>query len=257
MITRAARPGRGSSTVTVTSGTRGPRERLGAGCSRRHSAWQTARSWPRGRRRRGMRRPVGAPPRGGRVPPGDAAGRGSSRPRSPPAGRWHRPPAAGRQNRRRQSAARPGRLAAGGPPRGPRTSHGRERARSGRETLPPASPAGAQHGTPSLGAHAEAKAVGLGALAVVRLVRTLQRRASSRRPRAARGRGPRGRRKPMSLRLRRLPRNAEPSLGKTLATPCGARIPVLRCAPRSAMDRRSNFPGEVSARPSRRRWACS
>ncbi len=33
--------------------------------------------------------------------------------------------------------------------------------------------------------------------------------------------------------------------------------PVLRCAPRSAMDRRSNFPGEVSARPSRRRWACS
>ena len=43
--------------------------------------------------------------------------------------------------------------------------------------------------------------MGLGALAVVRLVRALQRRASSRRSRAARSRGPRGRRKPTSVRL--------------------------------------------------------
>ena len=37
-----------------------------------------------------------------------------------------------------------------GPARGPRTSHGRGRARSGRETLPAAGAAGAQHGAPPL-----------------------------------------------------------------------------------------------------------
>ena len=97
---------------------------------------------------------------------------------------------------------RPGRLAAGGPPRGPRTSHGRERARSGGETLAAAGPAGTQYGTAALGAHPEAKAMGLGALAIVGLVRALQGRAPSRRSRPVRSRGPCGRRKRPRVRPR-------------------------------------------------------
>ena len=42
-------------------------------------------------------------------------------------------------------------------------------------------------------------------------------------------------------------RNAEGSLGKTPEGPCRTRMPVLRCAPRAATARRSDFPG-VSVR---------
>jgi hypothetical protein len=129
----------------------------------------------------------------------------------------------GGRSRRRGIAAIPGRLVAGGPGRGPRRSHGRERARSGREPLPTACAAGSKDSASSPRAHAGAKAMGLRALAVVRLKGSLQRRASSKWPRADRSGGPRGRRKPTSVGVRRLLRNAERSLGKTRRTPCRAR----------------------------------
>ena len=149
---------------------------------------------------------------------------------------------------------RPGRLAAGGPPRGPRTSHGRERARSGGETLAAAGPAGAQHGTASLGAHPEAEAVGLGALAIVGLVRALQRKS----PLEEVARGPKsgdragGGNDPVYGAARRAQRGSAhdvASLGKTPAAPCRTRTPVLRCAPRSAAGRCPSSFRCVTARP--------
>ena len=157
-----------------------------------------------------------------------------------------------------------GRLAAGGPPRGPRTSHGRERARSGGEALAAAGPAGAHDGATPLGAHPDAKTVGLGALAIVGLVRALQRRAPSRRSRAARSRGPRGRRKRLSVRLRSgsAQRGAAfvTCLGKTPTSPCRTRTPVLRCAPRSAPGLLSGSSGVsqlARAEPVQHIWAIS
>ena len=63
--------------------------------------------------------------------------------------------------------------------------------------------------------------------------------AAARSPRS----GTAGRRKPSSVRLGTFSRNAGRGLGKTLAAPCDTRMPVLRCAPRSATASRSDFPG--------------
>ena len=82
-------------------------------------------------------------------------------------------------------------------------------------------------------------------------------RAPSRRSRAARSRGPSGRRKRHSVRVRPPPtQRGAPriaSLGKTLAAPCRTRTPVLRCAPRSALGLLSCSSWSVAARPGRTR----
>ena len=75
--------------------------------------------------------------------------------------------------------------------------------------------------------------------------------ASSRRPRAARGRGPRGRRKPTqctSPARSDATRSARSKSGETPAAPCRTRMPVLRCAPRPARGRPSRLPRCVTAR---------
>jgi hypothetical protein len=192
-----------------------PQWRQGSG-----SRWSSRRDRPR----EGTPRPGAARVPVERPPPAADDGCGSGRPRCPRASRRRRPLGEGGRCRRRGSAAIPGRLDAGGPERGPRRSHGRERARSGREPLPPAGAARPEHGATSPRAHADAKAMGLGALAVVRLIGALQRRASSRWPRADRSGGPRGRRKRPSVGPEGPLRNAERSLGKTSPTPCRARI---------------------------------
>ncbi len=73
-------------------------------------------------------------------------------------------------------------------------------------------------------------------------------------------RGPRGRRKPPSVRLRppRSQRGGAGSagLGKTPAGPCRTRMPVLRCAPRSTTARRVDFPARIGRPPAPRLRRC-
>lgn len=171
------------------------------------------------------------------------------RPHPRPCGRWRRPPGAGRRAATAPSApttGRAGRGAASGrgrqrsPHRGRATAHptpstageagergGRKptSARSGRQPMSTLEPPRLEHGLARAGGHPVTKAVALGPLSVVRLVRSLHG-ASCRRRRAGRtsGRGSPGN------------PGAAPSLqgrGRTAVFPSGAveppLAPVLPC----------------------------
>jgi hypothetical protein len=73
-----------------------------------------------------------------------------------------------------RSAETPGRPGGGGPERGPRRSHGRGRARSGREPLPAAGTACPKHGSAAARPHSSAETMGFRALAGIGLVGTFQ-----------------------------------------------------------------------------------
>jgi hypothetical protein len=81
---------------------------------------------------------------------------------------------ADRRIRWSRSGETPGRPGGGEPERGPRRSHGRGRARSGREPLPATGPACPKHGSAAARPHSSAETMGFRALAGIGLVGTFQ-----------------------------------------------------------------------------------